>query len=115
MIQIQFIWKGAPVWLHGDVAVGNLLAKDGRLYGVIDFGTMGVGDPASDLVMAWNFFDKGSRKVFLKRMNFDEDTVNRARGWALWKALITCAWNEEGSEAAAWGKHVLDTILYFDS
>lgn len=104
-------WPSAPVWVHGDVAVGNLLVKDGRLCGVIDFGTMGVGDPSCDLVMAWNFFDDESRQTFLKRMDFDEDTVNRARGWALWKALITYSWNEKGSEASNWGKQVLETII----
>ncbi|UUZ79038.1 phosphotransferase [Paenibacillus sp. P26] len=97
--------------VHGDVAVGNLLVREGRLCGVIDFGTMGVGDPSSDLVMAWNFFDDASRETFLNLMNFDEDTVHRARGWALWKALITYAWNEKGTEASNWGKHVTDTII----
>ncbi|MCM3258211.1 aminoglycoside phosphotransferase family protein [Paenibacillus lautus] len=104
-------YQSAPMWLHGDVAVGNLLVKDGRLCGVIDFGTMGVGDPSSDLVMAWNFFDDDSRRIFLNRMNFDDNTVHRARGWALWKALITFAWNEHGSEASNWGKHVMDVII----
>lgn len=104
-------YQSAPMWLHGDVAVGNLLVKDGRLCGVIDFGTMGVGDPSSDLVMAWNFFDDDSRRIFLNRMNFDDNTVHRARGWALWKALITFAWNERGSEASNWGKHVMDVII----
>ncbi|MEC0247081.1 hypothetical protein P4H65_14900 [Paenibacillus chitinolyticus] len=68
-------------------------------------------DPSSGLVVAWNYFDDDSRKIFLKLMNFDENTVNRARGWALWKALITYAWNEKGSEASNWGKHVMDTIV----
>lgn len=104
-------YESEPLWVHGDVAVGNLLAKDGRLCGVIDFGTMGVGDPSSDLVMAWNFFDDESRRVFLSSMNVDRDTVNRARGWALWKALITYAWNEPGSEASQWGKRVVDVIV----
>lgn len=104
-------YQSTPLWLHGDVAVGNLLVKDGQLCGVIDFGTMGAGDPSSDLVMAWNFFDDVSRKIFLTCMNFDEDTVNRARGWALWKALITFAWNEKGSEASNWGKQVIDVII----
>ncbi|MFF2089866.1 aminoglycoside phosphotransferase family protein [Paenibacillus sp. NPDC058174] len=103
--------QSAPVWLHGDIAVGNLLVQNGRLSGVIDFGTMGVGDPASDLVMAWNFFDDRSREIFLTNMNVDQDTVDRARGWALWKALITCAGNEKDSEASIWGKRVLDTII----
>ncbi|MCR2805478.1 aminoglycoside phosphotransferase family protein [Paenibacillus soyae] len=104
-------YQSAPVWLHGDVAVGNLLVRDGRLCGVIDFGTMGVGDPSSDLVMAWNFFDDDSRRLFLKLMDFDEATVDRARGWALWKALITYAWNEKGSELSTWGRNAIDTII----
>ncbi|TYP73368.1 aminoglycoside phosphotransferase family protein [Paenibacillus methanolicus] len=104
-------YQAAPLWLHGDVAVGNLLVRSGRLSGVIDFGTMGVGDPSSDLVMAWNFFDVDSRRIFLDRMNVDEATVDRARGWALWKALITYAWNERRSELANWGKRVIDVIV----
>ncbi|NBC69385.1 phosphotransferase [Paenibacillus sacheonensis] len=110
-LSLATTFQADPLWLHGDVAVGNLLAKDGRLSGVIDFGTMGVGDPSSDLVMAWNFFDDVSRKIFLQRMDADEDTIDRARGWALWKALITHAWNEPGSEAANWGKQVLQVIM----
>ncbi|MBM6384067.1 MAG: aminoglycoside phosphotransferase family protein [Paenibacillus sp.] len=104
-------YEAAPLWLHGDVAVGNLLVQNGRLCGVIDFGTMGVGDPSSDLVMAWNFFDDRSRDIFLRRMNADQDMINRARGWALWKALITYAWNEPGSESSNWGKRVIDVII----
>ena len=47
------IWHGGPVWVHGDVAAGNLLLRGGRLAAVIDFGCSGVGDPACDLVIAW--------------------------------------------------------------
>lgn len=104
-------YEAAPLWLHGDVAVGNLLVQNGRLCGVIDFGTMGVGDPSSDLVMAWNFLDDRSRDIFLRRMNADQDMINRARGWALWKALITYSWNEPGSESSNWGKRVIDVII----
>lgn len=82
-------WTKQPVWIHGDVAPGNLITKNGRLSGVIDFGIMGTGDPACDLVMAWTFFDKESRQIFIKHMDLDKDTWNRAKGWALWKALIT--------------------------
>lgn len=79
-------WEKPPVWLHGDIAPGNLLVEGGRLCGVIDFGIMGIGDPACDYAMAWTFFDGQSRKYFLQGL--DEGTVDRARGWALWKALI---------------------------
>ncbi len=80
-------WKKSPVWLHGDVAPGNLLVSVGHLCGVIDFGIMGIGDPACDYAMAWTFFDSKSRNLLLDGL--DIDTVNRAKGWALWKALIT--------------------------
>ncbi len=80
-------WAHSPVWIHGDIAPGNLLVKEEKLRGVIDFGMMAVGDPACDYAMAWTFFDEASRKVFLKGL--DASTIHRARGWALWKALIT--------------------------
>jgi aminoglycoside phosphotransferase (APT) family kinase protein len=82
-------WTGPPVWFHGDVAEGNLLLRDGRLAAVIDFGTCGVGDPASDLRIAWTLFDGESRAAFATAVDLDEATWTRARGWALWKALIT--------------------------
>ncbi|WP_396449234.1 aminoglycoside phosphotransferase family protein [Actinomadura sp.] len=84
-------WPEAPVWFHGDVAVGNLLTTGGVLSAVIDFGTCGVGDPACDLVMAWTFFDGAERKVFREAVGLPDDAWRRARGWALWKALATMA------------------------
>lgn len=81
-------WNGRPVWFHGDVAVNNLLVKGGRLSGVIDFGCAGVGDPACDLVIAWTMFEGESRKVFKAGLSYDAGTWARARGWALWKALL---------------------------
>ena len=39
-------WRGAPVWVHGDVAASNLLVSEGRLSAVIDFGCSCAGDPA---------------------------------------------------------------------
>lgn len=48
-------WESEPVWVHGDVVPGNILVKDGQLCAVIDFGILGVGDPACDAAMAWTF------------------------------------------------------------
>jgi len=81
-------WHGEPVWFHGDIAAGNLLAVDGKLVAVIDFGTSGVGDPACDLVIAWTDFTGESRRVFRTAMEQDEGTWARARGWLLWKSLL---------------------------
>lgn len=84
-------FAGPPVWVHGDVAIGNLLATDGRLSAVLDFGCSAVGDPACDLVLAWTFLDGESRAVFQAEAPGDAGTWARARGWALWKALIILA------------------------
>jgi aminoglycoside phosphotransferase (APT) family kinase protein len=104
-------WTNAPVWIHGDVAPGNLLVTNGRLSAVIDIGVMAVGDPAADLVMAWTFFDNISREVFLNSLDLDKDTVDRARGWALWKALTTCMWEGIESTAGKQAKKVIDILL----
>lgn len=82
-------WQGAPVWFHGDIAVGNLLMRDGRLSAVIDFGTSGVGDPACDLALAWTALDGEARAAYRRVLDLDDATWARGRGWALWKALIT--------------------------
>lgn len=80
---------GVPVWIHGDFEVGNILVKNGHLSAVIDFGNMAIGDPACDYVIAWTYFDKESRKIFFDKLSLDDNTINRAKAWALWKALIT--------------------------
>lgn len=99
--KLKMIWEKAlksnsqhdGVWIHGDIAQGNLLVKEGKLCGVIDFGIMGVGDESCDYAMAWTFFEEDSRAEFLK--GIDNDTIERAKGWALWKALITYNDNKE--------------------
>ena len=93
-------WDRAPVWIHGDVAAGNLLLQDAKLHAVIDFGCCAVGDPACDLVAAWTIFDAGSADAFRKRLQLDDAAWQRARGWALWKALITLV-DELAADATA--------------
>ncbi|MGZ9584321.1 aminoglycoside phosphotransferase family protein [Paenibacillus marinisediminis] len=104
-------WTKRNVWVHGDVAPGNLLVQDGNLCAVIDFGILGVGDPACDYVMAWTFFDQESRSTFYEALECDEDTWNRARGWALWKALITYDGHDKDSSMALEAKRTIDAIL----
>jgi aminoglycoside phosphotransferase (APT) family kinase protein len=84
-------WRGPPVWVHGDVAAGNLLVRDGRLCAVIDFGCAAVGDPACDLAIAWTLFDGQAREAFRATLPLDAGTWARGRGWTLWKALIVWA------------------------
>ena len=51
-------WHDQPVWVHGDISVGNLLVRDGKLSAVIDFGQLSVGDPSCDLAIAWTLFER---------------------------------------------------------
>jgi aminoglycoside phosphotransferase (APT) family kinase protein len=76
------------VWLHGDIASGNLLVEDGRVSAVIDWGALGVGDPACDLIVAWEMFDAAGREALRARLGVDDATWARGRGWALSTAII---------------------------
>ncbi|MFE4257851.1 aminoglycoside phosphotransferase family protein [Streptomyces sp. NPDC056883] len=76
-------WDRPPVWFHGDFHTGNLLTVDGRLSAVIDFGGLGVGDPARDLTIAFTLMSAPSRAVFRDGLGVDEATWLRGRGWAL--------------------------------
>lgn len=84
-------WHNPPVWIHGDIATGNLLVKNGQLNAVIDYGQLGIGDPACDLAIAWTFFRGESRQAFRQALKLDPATWVRGRGWTLWKALIVYA------------------------
>jgi len=86
---VESKWEKDPVWIHGDFSSGNIILKDNILKAVIDFGCMGVGDPACDLVIAWTYLKNSSREIFKSNVKVDDKTWERARGWALWKALIT--------------------------
>lgn len=81
-------WKGQPVWLHGDLHSGNLIVQQGRLHAVIDFGGLGVGDPACDVMAAWLFLSAENRAVFREVLQVDQATWARGRGWALSFGLI---------------------------
>ena len=102
---------GPPAWLHGDVAPGNLLVRDGRLAAVLDFGAIAVGDVACDMTIAWTFFTGASRKAFRNRIARDDATWARARGWALWKALILIAWKAGPEDAVGDAGRVLNAVL----
>lgn len=81
-------WSGPPVWIHGDLQPSNLLVRDGHITGVIDFGGLAVGDPACDLMLAWNFFTSDARAAFKSALLPDDAAWARGRGWALSMALI---------------------------
>jgi aminoglycoside phosphotransferase (APT) family kinase protein len=86
--------------------------KDGRLCAVIDFGCFGIGDPSCDLVIAWTFLGAVGREKFRAATALDPATWERARGWAIWKALISLAQHRYTNAAETRNAHrVLNEIL----
>ena len=101
-----------PVWIHGDFAFGNFLIKDYKLSGVIDFGGMAIGDPASDLVIAWTFLKGKSMEIFIESMGYESDIWIRARGWALWKATFElCQTKDKNNSYALKQKQIIKDVL----
>lgn len=80
-------WHRPGVWIHGDLDARNLLAAEGRLSAVIDWGSLGVGDPACDVMAAWKVLKPRGREAFRTALAVDDATWQRARGWALSQAL----------------------------
>jgi aminoglycoside phosphotransferase (APT) family kinase protein len=102
----------APVWLHADLMPGNLLLRGGRLGSVIDFGCMGVGDPACDLFPAWNLLPADARQVFRDSLGVDEATWRRGRARTLSQALIALPHYRDTNPAMAGNaRHVIRAVL----
>jgi aminoglycoside phosphotransferase (APT) family kinase protein len=80
-------WPGEPVWVHGDLLPGNLLVRDGRLCGVIDWSGAGIGDPACDAMVAWSL-PPNDRRIFRQTVGFDDATWARARGWVVEQTIL---------------------------
>ena len=81
-------WDNPPVWIHGDLDARNLLVRDGQITGVVDWGSVCVGDPACDVKVAWAVLDAETRPIFRELLTIDDATWARGRGWALSQALI---------------------------
>lgn len=107
-------WNKAPVWIHGDFAVGNLLMENKKLSAIIDFGGAAVGDPACDLVIAWTYFSGKSREIFMSKIDMDADTWIRARAWALWKSTFElCQIADKNSYDAEVQKQIILNLVEF--
>jgi aminoglycoside phosphotransferase (APT) family kinase protein len=105
-------WNKAPIWIHGDFAIGNILMDSGKLSAVIDFGGAAVGDPACDLVIAWTYLSGKAREIFIYEMAIDSDTWLRARAWALWKATFElCQIADKNSPEATLQKRIIDEVM----
>lgn len=85
-------WDRPPVWIHGDLDPRNLLMQQGRLRAVLDWGGLGVGDPACDVMVAWKLLPSDARQSFRGSLSVDHATWARARGWALSQAVVALSY-----------------------
>jgi aminoglycoside phosphotransferase (APT) family kinase protein len=105
-------WDRPPVWVHGDLLPGNLLAAGGRMSAVIDFGGLGVGDPAVELIVAWTLFSGESRDAFRAALALDDATWARGRGWALSTAVVALPYYiNTNPSIVARSRHQIDEVL----
>jgi aminoglycoside phosphotransferase (APT) family kinase protein len=97
-------WDGPPVWHHGDLDARNWLVRDGRIRGVIDWGSTGVGDPACDVMVAWKLHSPAARDAFRDALATDDATWERARGWALSQAVTALAYYTPENNPSLYGE-----------
>ncbi len=100
------------MWVHADLLRPNVLVREGRIQAVIDFGGVGVGDPAADVIAAWSVFGRSGRKVFRDALDVDDGTWNRARGLALHQAaMIIPYYRETNPGFVVLARRTVDEIL----
>lgn len=104
-------WTGRPLWIHGDLHPANMLVRNQELSAVIDFGLLGVGDPACDLMVAWMYLSADSRDVFRRVLAADDATWSRGRGWALQSGLRMAAYSADNPEFGDIGQYTLAQVL----
>ena len=112
-------YDGPPLWLHGDLHPANILVNDGQVSGVIDFGDITAGDPASDLSVAWMLLPPGCHDSFWSAYQaaggswgrVGDSLRMRARGWALNFAIVFLAHSEDNPVLLEVGRRTLSTVL----
>lgn len=105
-------WTGSPVWIHGDLHPGNLVARGPELVALIDFGDLTAGDPAYDLAVAWLAFDRPGRALFHEATggHYDEATWMRARAWAAAVALMLVQQSDDDPAYRALGEECIEQL-----
>ncbi|WP_108812195.1 phosphotransferase [Sphingorhabdus sp. Alg231-15] len=105
-------WTEEPVLVHGDIHAGNLLMNNGNISAVIDFGLMGTGDPAVDLIVNWSLLSNGARKRFRDVLGTDDNTWLRGRGWAFSTAMIAHSYYRHSNPfMTGMAKQVISEVL----
>lgn len=103
---------GASVWLHGDLHPGNVIVSEGRMAGIIDFGDITAGDPATDLSAMWTVLGGECLDRFEEAYGgIDPATRMRAKGWALSLGLAYLASSADNPTMGDIGSRALEAVL----
>jgi len=90
--KIESIWQRAlsethpetKSIIHGDLHARNILLSGSRFSGIIDWGDVCCGDPATDLASIWMLFrNADSRRRCLTIYGADDSLIARSKGWAI--------------------------------
>ena len=104
-------YDGAPLWLHGDPHPGNLLTDGATICGVIDFGDLTGGDPATDLAAGWLVFGPEARAAYREAAGVDDDAWRRARGWALCMGVAMLTTSQDNPPYLRLGQRTVAAVL----
>jgi aminoglycoside phosphotransferase (APT) family kinase protein len=123
--QIWQLWQEAllapldvpSTWLHGDLHPRNVLVEHGIITGIIDWGDITAGDPATDLAAIWMLFvDSDARQQALAAYgDLSEATLKRARGWAvLFGVMLLDSGLIDNPRNAVIGAQILQRVVESD-
>ncbi len=88
--------------IHGDLHPENIIVKEGAIQAVIDWGDITMADPATDLAIFWMLpMDKTLRERLLLEYGATASTIARAKGWAVFYAVVFSTSGEEYEELGA--------------
>lgn len=104
-------FAGPPVWIHGDLHPRNILGADRHLTGIIDFGDLTAGDPATDLLAGWMLFERPERDIFRAAVGANDEMWARGQGWALVLGVVFAAHGDDDPVMARIGRNTIDRVL----
>ena len=100
---------GHRLWVHGDLHPRNLVVRERRLAGLVDWGDLHAGDRAVDLACVWMLLPHHLHEQVRDALDVDDDTWSRARGWALVLGVVFALLGRR--EGDAWFAALAETTL----